>query len=237
MTDFESAQLVAVASAFAGCYHFCCEFHFRQNVRKHVVDCGLSNDLDYDVNFQQFVRLIWSVCAVPITEIDWYYSNIVHPKAPYKDNNQENLVYNQKLTRFIQYIERTYFGALKQDGSRSQGRYPPRTWNKHEFIEGMRDSTNNKSESFNRFLMEILKSAPNLWVLLKGLKTEESRARAKVLDDAQGNIPHYIAEGVKRKKYIRKKKALKTIVAGYSRENIAEFTANIAKYYSDYHIE
>ena len=179
LSDFESGLIEAVRRQFPRALHSGCHFHFTQAVWRKVQDLGLvtfyTDPTKTDI--AEFIQLCMALAFVPEVDIIRQFSNCIN------NLTQEN---SDVLKQFIAYFRDTWVSGL----------FPTSMWNKYG--QNYLHRTNNRVESWHATLKHKLPIHPNIYVLIRALKSVESGTQLTLAKVDAGDSPPQ-----RRAKYVK----------------------------------
>lgn len=127
--DFEQAVIKAIRKCFTEARIHGCNFHFSQNIWKHIQQVGLQTKYADDADFALSIRMILALAFVPIPDIEKAFT-IVTSCDIFVEN--EEYEHNAAIQTFLNYVETTYIGRFDRAGKRRSGLFPKELWNVYD---------------------------------------------------------------------------------------------------------
>lgn len=127
--DFEKAAIKALKNAFPDSSIHGCNFHFSQNVWRHIQSLGLQRIYSEDAVFGLNLRLLLALPFVPIQDVERAFSEIVGCDFSIENEGAEH---NDSIQLLLNYVETTYIGRFDRAGVRKPGLFPIEFWNVHD---------------------------------------------------------------------------------------------------------
>jgi hypothetical protein len=210
--DFESATIKILQKLFVGVPVVGCLFHFRQAIWRKLTNIGLSPLYFRDIDFQEWVHMVYSLSFVPTESVVAYYDKVILPRVEAKifnadqteDETEEETeddgswrYWRDEIQLFVTYLDRTWIGrkipqsASLQDDTVRRGRplFKHELWNQVKITVGEPEvgcSTNNAVERYNRTMKSLLGVNPNLWIIMQSLVCQEAETRVVLMNNAAG---------------------------------------------------
>lgn len=155
VVDFEAAVIKCLRNRLPGVSVVGCSFHFRNAIWKKLQDLGLAAFFNQDLDFQEWIRMIYSLSFVPLDKVVQYYDSVIMDKMyamtsegePSTDDGDGGSdekgawfeVYDE-IVVFVEYMDRTWIGrkhpptrgnTIQKDGRRKP-LYVHELWNQVE---------------------------------------------------------------------------------------------------------
>nr|CAD2180155.1 unnamed protein product [Meloidogyne enterolobii]CAD2191220.1 unnamed protein product [Meloidogyne enterolobii] len=209
--DFERAIHNSIRTCFPESSIFCCFFHLRQNLRKHISQSNLLNLYNNDPDFALKCKMIIALAFVPENDVI----------------NALNLLENDLDDRFeplISWFVSSYIGRIRGNGTRANPIFPIALWNVHTRTIQNIHRTNNYSEACNRKIKRALgMSHPSLWLFLHSLKKFLALVDTDIELHVAGHEPPR-----KRAKYMECDDRILRICNNYDLDTVLDFLRGIS---------
>ena len=193
MSDFESGLIAVVRTQFPNSLHSGCHFHFTQAVWRKVQELGLSILYSSSEHSEvtKFVQLCMALPFIPIYEVEHQFNICVSVL------NTVNSTDFHTLASFITYFRSTWINGM----------FPLSMWN--QFQHDHQHRTNDQIESWHSSLQTKLPNKPNIFVLIRALKLDESCRQIQIEKVDAGESPprrklKYVKLEAKRSKMYQK---------------------------------
>ncbi|KAG3077887.1 hypothetical protein PI125_g21134 [Phytophthora idaei] len=161
--DFEMGLLYAVRRQFAGVSVVGCRFHWKQALRRKMIDLRIPQET---VSHVMTAGVIDVLTVIPIGEI-------TENDIPFVRSRVDESNHRGKCYTFWRYFKRTWMRN-----------YDPALWNIHAIAEStdIVNRTNNALERFKRDLNESFTMAHPSWLAFMALIKEKSKNYVVMLD-------------------------------------------------------
>lgn len=103
-----------------------CNFHFAQNIWRHVQEVGLQVKYSEDPDFALNIRYLLALPFVPINDVDMAFDAITSSDFYIDIDKKEH---NTAIQTLLSYVESTYVGRFDRRGKRRPGMFPINLWN------------------------------------------------------------------------------------------------------------
>jgi hypothetical protein len=190
LSDFESGLIEAVRLQFPHAHHQGCHFHYAQAVWRHVQELKLAAPYSNDGEVAKPIQLCLALAFIPAAEVQQTFDAIC---------SQVPVTRSVLLEPFFRYFLATWVN----------GTFPLSMWNKYG--ADYRHRTNNVVESWHARLKHRMRNHPNIFVLVKALKHEQSMSEVTLARAANGGSPV-----ARRAKYVNLEKRLLCLHAQHS---------------------
>ena len=203
--DFESATIKILQNLFVGVPVVGCLFHFRQAIWNKLKGIGLTQLYFRDIDFQEWVHMLYGLSYVPTESVVAYYDKVILPIMEAKifnhDQNEDDPeeeteddgswpFWLDEIQLFVTYLDRTWIGRkIPQSERRGRPLYQHKLWNQVRVTVGEPEvgcSTNNAVERYNRTMKSLLGINPNLWIIMQSLVSQEAETRTILMNNAAG---------------------------------------------------
>ena len=178
LTDFEAAEIKAVASVFPDASRRGCYFHLAKNMWKHIQKLGLANSYAKSVKCQMAFRQTEALAFLDPQEVDQGLAAI-RASAP------------NTMKPFFDYFEKTYvLGKMKSSGRRGKPRFAPEFWSVKSSTENDMPRTSNAVEGWHNKFGGLFKDRTHckFYEVLRAFQQEEHETSAKYLQNLQGDV-------------------------------------------------
>ena len=147
--------------------------------------CGLLTYYNEDPQVQTFIRKLWALSLVPISDIVkcWELLKKMIPVGDDEEMDEEVAQdFNHAMEHFMLYFEQTWIGSLnKRTKIRGKPRFSFDSWNKYNEVLAEDEITTNVSEAWNSVVKMTLPMKPSIWTVIEQFRKEEALARQKIL--------------------------------------------------------
>lgn len=178
LTDFETAEINAVASVFPDASRRGCFFHLAKNMWKHIQKLGLTSAYGKSVKCQMAFRQVQALAFLEHQEVAQGFAAIC-ASAP------------NCMKPFFDYFEKTYIlGKLKSNGRRGKPRFAPEFWSVKNRTENDLPRTSNAVEGWHNKFAGLFKDRTHckFYEVLRAFQQEEQETSAKYLQNLQGDV-------------------------------------------------
>ena len=241
--DFERGIITSFKAVYTNCRVLCCDTHFKRAIRSNLQKFHLQSAYNKRPQLQTFVRHLWALTLVPITDILDTFTKLSETGWPELGDDGED----EDLEEFASYFETTWVGGFnRRTKQRQNPRFPHELWNKNEAILNDEDLTTNSSEGYNLQVKLALPKGARVWTVIKSFMREESLVALKLRDAAIATSPAASSNtspaasgstsppGTARANARAQKKAeLKQLVANYGNLSRDKFMDYAVAYYNN----
>lgn len=192
ITDFEKAAISNIRSVFERVNVKGCNFHFMQNIYRHIQKIGWQVRYGTDIEFAMKVRQVAALCFLEPEEIpEWF-----------KDIKEELGAEFEPLTN---WMDENYVSGKNN----RTPLFPPSLWSISEQNKNKIPRTQNYAESFHNYFNVVI-GRPHISVyhLIDELKKQTKITSAEIEKLTRGNLPPK-----KNKKFILKEKRIELILS------------------------
>ena len=237
--DFESGAVKAILTVYKDVRIEGCDVHWKRRIREGQSRVGLLQHSDECITIQSWIRMLWSLCYVPVSDVVDVYEQHVLPKKPdLIVEDQEDVSDAEDFMRairdFVEYFEGTWIGKFNtRSGKRGSSKFKLAYWNHYECVaEGDGEVTNNYSEAYNSQMKLTIGGSPNLYAILQALKDEEAIGHSKIANVLAGN-DRTDPNPARTKKYEDKKRRIKSIVDQYGKVSLNDYFEALMSHFND----
>lgn len=124
--DFEKATMNAIVEEFPNAEIHGCNFHFGQNVWRHVQAVGLQTVYANDDDFAQNIKLLTALAFVPTDRVVDAFEELMTTDF-YSENSTSK--HRDAIQQLATYFQNTYMYRVTRMGKQEEALYPPRLWN------------------------------------------------------------------------------------------------------------
>ena len=233
--DFESAAIKAIKSVYPESQIVACDTHWKRAIRTNIQKSGLMVDYNQDIDFQTFIRKLWSLSLVPIEDVVnvWEQLQTIVPVLTEDEAEEEGIQeFNNCMDKFLLYFEQTWIGSKNpRTNLRGKPKFEFKYWNKYNQVLAGEETTNNVSEAWNSASKLSLQMKPSIWAVLHSIKKEEELARFKVNMSAMGvNMDSHRG---RTERLEQRKERLRGILNNYGRIPLNNYLDMTASFFND----
>ena len=154
MADSNSLKMHFPSVEIRGCF-----FHLTQNMKKHVLALGYSQQYRNNAEVNLRCKMVCTLAFIPIDDIEDAILQLSHQLS---DDQQE----------FLDWCEDTYVGRMdRRTRIRRDPRFPHVMCNLFQRFLSNEDRTNNQAEVANRRLQcELEMQQPSIWKIIDALR-------------------------------------------------------------------
>ena len=234
--DYEASAIKSVRSIFPSSNIVCCDTHWKRALRMNMQKCGLLTYYNEDPQVQTFIRKLWTLSLVPISDIVkcWELLEKMIPVGDDEEMDEEVAQdFNHAMEHFMLYFEQTWIGSLnKRTKIRGKPRFSFDSWNKYNEVLAEDEITTNVSEAWNSVVKMTLPMKPSIWTVIEQFRKEEALARQKILGSAGGNVT--VPNTGRRAKVAERRVKMKGAVTQYTSLSFDDYLVIIIAFYNDY---
>lgn len=128
--DFEMATMNAVRTNFPMAELHACNFHFGQNLWRHLQHVGLQTEYQNNPDFALQIKMILALAFVPSESVTDAFIQLSDTEF-FSEDNSTSPHYNAIQT-FLSYFQTTYIFRMDKRGNRQQPLFPPPLWNVYD---------------------------------------------------------------------------------------------------------
>ena len=115
--DYEQSVTKAITSVYPGVKIEGCDVHWKRSLRSKQAKIGLLRHSDDSITIQNWIRMLWILSLVPVTDVLQVYTQYVLPKMPEveeedEEQDDESRHFTKCMNDYLDYFERTWVGRV-----------------------------------------------------------------------------------------------------------------------------
>jgi len=231
MMDYERGMNDAFCTTFDDATVVGCDYHFKNMLKRHIVQDGLQLLYNNDMEFQLLVHHIWALIYIRTDDIVLAWETVIRKLInKHMDRWKDN---DEGLRSFMKYVDRYCIGEMNQRTKlRRAPLYAPQLLNKFEAILSGESRTNNAMEGYNRTFSLSLPNKSSVWVLCNRFIKEEALAKLSFMKAAMGGgSPE--ANKSRSKDRESKEDQLKVLVTNYDNMSLSMYMEGIVSFFTE----
>lgn len=230
-TDFERGIFNGFLQHYPDARIGGCDVHFKRAIRTKLAEFGLIPLVNDCLEFQTFVRYLWSLSLVPPEQVVPVWEDFIGQHFQVLENNVDVAAEEKATTDFLTYFEKTWVGAMKPTHERRSPLFKHTMWNQYQsLVLEDYDTSSNAAEGYNNAFNLSLPKNSSIWMVIKQLINEESVARLSLRDALLGADPKKNKSRTLRA--IQRRTDLQSIVQKFGQVPLKEYMKNLIEYYN-----
>lgn len=130
MIMIQQAVINAIRKKFPLAEIHGCNFHFTQNVWRHVQSAGLQTEYATNEDFAHSIRMLTSLAYIPVENVEEAFDQLVETDFYSEESTSQQ---KDQIQTLLSYFQNTYVYRLnRRSSARNSPLFPTKLWNCYE---------------------------------------------------------------------------------------------------------